>query len=707
MSNKQNLVPVPASVQGNASAVSPQYPPCQAGCPINTDVQEYVRQIATGDYSKALAVITEANPLSAVCGMLCAHPCESECRRKDVDEAVSIRALKRFAVENGHWPEVQKAAITRPEKVAVVGGGPAGLMAARELAALGFAVTIFERTAECGGAIANFIPLYRLPMEWLRKDVLQVAARGVEIRTGVELGRELNLDSLSAEYKAVVLALGLPVSRALPIAGAEAKDALLALPFLNGAKFQGFNFAPGRRVIVIGGGNVAMDVARTALRCGAENVQLVCLECREEMPAFAWEIEEALEEGVVMYPAWGPKRIVLDDTGNITGLEVQECLCVFDEQKRFNPKLGEALQVLEGNTVIFAIGQANDNLSYLSEFGVEITERGLLKYNQRTMQTTRSGVFACGELVFGPGSAVKAMSTGRKTALAVKAYLDGVPFDAGLPEPFTTFGALSPSTVEKVKRIDRLPVPLLDHDTRKTHFGHAEVGYDERMALCESRRCMDCAAGAQCLDEICAVCLTCLRTCPYGVPHISEDGVFTIRNEECQACGLCVGICPARAIRFRDGYVEAALGQLTEAVLLASKNGPPAVVFCCSYGAFAEKAFSEYLRHHKPANLAVVRVPCVAKVDVERILQAFEQGAEAILLAGCQQEEECTYTDVAKWAGKRAARAREILAQIGLDGERIEHLDLTVDQVRNFAGVADGFLSKVENVLNGGGGDSK
>ncbi|WP_276557953.1 FAD-dependent oxidoreductase [Dethiobacter alkaliphilus] len=694
-----------SKIRYNDSSAVTQYPPCQGGCPVHTDVQEYVRQISVGDYDKAVEAIIEPNPLASVCGMICAHPCETECRRKDVDEAVSIRALKRFALENGKWPEVKKAEVTRSEKVAVVGGGPAGLAAARALAEMGFAVTIFERSAEAGGAITNFIPHYRLPMDAMRKDVSRVAEAGVEIKTGVEMGKDFSIEDLAADYQAVVLALGLPTSKAIPIPGSDAKDVLLALPFLNSAKYHDFKFEPGRKVLVVGGGNVAMDVARQAVRCGAENVKLACLECRTTMPAFEWEIEEAIEEGVEMFPAWGPKQIVTDDAGNITGMEVQEVLSVFDEQKRFNPQFGDTKNVIDVNTVIFAIGQGNDNLSYLTDSGIELNERGMMKYDMRTMQTTRPGVFAAGEVVFGPGSAVKAMSTGQKAALAVQSFLNNEPFDASLADRYEVLDMLDEETVKEVKPIDRLAVPFLDEHTRAQHNEHVEIGYDERAALCESRRCMDCAAGAECIDEICAVCLTCLRTCPYGVPHIDDEGNFTIRNEECQACGLCVGICPASAIRFRNHYAQHALNHLSDAVEQAKGNGGPAtVVFTCSYGAFAERDFMKYVNNGKPQNLAVVRVPCVAKVEVQNILEAFDLGAEGVFVAGCEQEDECTYRDVAKWAEKRAGRASEILEQIGLE-DRIEYLNLTREEVKDFAPVAEKFLAKVDAVLNGGGGE--
>jgi formate dehydrogenase beta subunit len=695
-----------SNIKYDLSSPAPEYPPCQAGCPVHTDVQEYVRQISLGNYDKAVEAIIAPNPMASVCGIICAHPCETQCRRKDVDEPVAIRALKRFALENGAWPEVKKAEVTRSEKVAVVGGGPAGLAAAKELAEMGFAVTVFERSAEAGGAITNYIPTYRLPMEAVRKDVDRIAALGVEIKTGVELGKDFSLDDLAKDYQAIVLALGLPTSRSINIPGSDAKDVMLALPFLSSVKFEGFKFEPGRNVLVIGGGNVAMDVARSAVRCGAESVQLMCLECRADMPANPWEIEEALEEGVVMHPAWGQQRILVDDQGNITGVEVKEVLSVLDEQKRFNPQFGTAEKVIPCNVVVLAIGQTNDDLSYLTAAGVELTERGTLKFNRHTLQTTRPDVFVAGEVAFGPGLAVEALASGQKVAQAVKQYLDGVPFDADYVDRFITLDPLASATVEKVKPLPRLEVPNLDPETRTQHFDVVEIGYDERAALCESRRCLDCAAGAECIDELCAVCLTCLRTCPYGVPVVDENGIFTIRNEECQACGLCVGICPASAIRFRNYYAQHALDQLADAVKLAQGNGgPTTVVFCCSYGAFAERSFLDYVNNGKPQNLAVVRVPCVAKVEVENILEAFNLGAEAVFVAGCQEEGECTYYDVEKWAAKRVGRAQEILGELGLEKERVEYGTLAVDEVRNFKAVAEQYLAKVDAVLNGEGGE--
>ncbi|HZK25157.1 MAG TPA: FAD-dependent oxidoreductase [Oscillospiraceae bacterium] len=695
-----------SNIKYDLSSAVPEYPPCQGGCPVHTDVQEYVRQISVGNYDKAVEAITAPNPLASVCGIICAHPCETECRRKEVDEAVSIRALKRFALENGAWPEVKKAEVTRSEKVAVVGGGPAGLAAAKDLAEMGFAVTVFERSSEAGGAITNFIPTYRLPMEAVRKDVGRVAALGVEIKTGVELGKDVSLDELAKDYQAIILALGLPTSRSLNLPGADAKDVMLALPFLSSVKFDDFKFEPGRNVLVIGGGNVAMDVARSAVRVGAESVQLMCLECHDQMPANSWEIEEALEEGIVMHPGWGQQQILVDDNGKVTGVEVKEVLSVLDEQKRFNPQYGANEKVIPCDVVVLAIGQANDDLSYLTTSGVELTERGVLKYNRHTLQTTRPDVFVAGEVAFGPGLAVEALASGQKVAQAVNAYLDDVPFDTDFVDRFTTLEPLAASTVEKVKRIARQEVPNLDKETRTQHFDMVEVGYDERAALCESRRCLDCAAGAECLDELCAVCLTCLRICPYGVPTIDENGVFSIRNEECQACGLCVGICPAHAIRFRDQYAQHALDQLEDAVKLAQGNGGPAtVVFCCSYGAFAERSFLNYVNNEKPQNLAIVRVPCVAKVEVEHILNAFNLGAEAVYVAGCQEEDECTYQDVDKWATKRTGRAQEILTELGLEKERVEYATLSVDEVRDFKNVAEKYLKKVDAVLNGEGGE--
>ena len=273
-------------LHNQAAAGETIHPPCQAACPLHQGVRDYVFSIATGDFDRALAIIKETNPLPFICGTICAHPCEDDCRRNDVDEPVSIRGLKRFAVEYGRASVPPAGAQKDKGKVAIIGAGPSGLTAAFDLARRGCAVTVFDREPAAGGAVRHYIPLYRLPDEVIDRDIEEIAAQGVTFRFGVELGRDLTIEKLEQEgYQAILLALGLPVSRGLNIPGVEGEGIFYALPFLKQVKREGFKFEGSPTVIVIGGGNVAMDVARSAVRCGAGKVKVVCLESTEEMPA--------------------------------------------------------------------------------------------------------------------------------------------------------------------------------------------------------------------------------------------------------------------------------------------------------------------------------------------------------------------------------------------------------------------------------------
>ncbi|MDO9535114.1 MAG: FAD-dependent oxidoreductase [Bacillota bacterium] len=672
-------------------------PPCQAACPIHQEVREYLRLIAIGDFDRSLEVIKRTSPLSSVCGTICAHHCEDECRRQNVDEPLSIRGLKRTAVEFGQADFAAPAVVDPNKKVAVIGSGPAGLIAAFDLISQGCPVTIFEREDYLGGAPRNFIPTYRLPDETVDRDIDNLKKIGVEFKTGMEFGTDFGLEDLRKEgFKAILIAVGLTASRGLPIPGADHGDVLLALEFLKAAKRDNFRL-DGREVVVIGGGNVAMDVARSAVRCGAAKVRLVCLESDEEMPAFSWEIEEAKEEGVEFNCSWGPNAIRIEN-GGIAGLEVKECSCVFDDSGRFNPSYNENnVTLVPGNTVIFAIGQGSD-LDAVKKTEVPC-DGGRLVFDPTTMKTPLDGVFACGEIVAGPSTAVKAMANARIAAMAIFNYLEGKPFLSSMVENEQALPELASDVAENVKKIARYEIPILNPEERSNNFLPVEKGYTMAMAVWESRRCLGCAAGAQRIVEKCADCLTCLRTCPYNVPVVSEQGDLMIRDHQCQACGLCVTVCPNLAIEFRAPYIAEAEAQLEPVVnkLMASRNGAPAVlVLSCGLGAYA---LPEFLKS-KPANVEVVKFPCISKIDTTHILKAFQLGADGVVLAGCAEgeTEDCPFQKTMFWAGNRVNRVKSILKDVGIEEDRLALCSFTPDQVANFGEAAGEVLAKMKEL---------
>jgi NADPH-dependent glutamate synthase beta subunit-like oxidoreductase/coenzyme F420-reducing hydrogenase delta subunit len=674
----------------NDLALENIHPPCQSACPLHQGVRDYLLAIATGDFDLALAIIKETNPLPFVCGTICAHHCEEECRRNDVDKPPSIRGLKRFAVEYGNAKVPPPADGPKIKgKVAIIGAGPAGLTAAFDLARLGANVTVFDREDSAGGAVRHYIPSYRLPDAAIDRDINEIAEQGITFKYGVELGKDITIAQLEKEgYQATILAMGLPISRGLNIPGAEGDGILYALPFLQDVKRKDYKFEGSPEVIVIGGGNVAMDVARTALRAGASKVKLTCLECDEEMPAFEWEIEEAREEGIEFNNSWGPQAIVREN-GKVTGLEVVECTCVFDDKGLFNPTMNKDNQeVIRGDIVIFAIGQGGDPESVRGE--IDIDDRGRLVFNNQKMTTSRSGVFSCGEVVTGPGSAVKAMANARLAAQAVSAHLQGASFDAASLAEVPVLDKLDSKVAEEITHVSRNAIPMISPEERVRHFKQAELGYDVETAICEARRCLTCAAGAQQDEDLCVHCLTCVRICPYNVPVINEEGKVSVRNDQCQACGLCLSFCPVYAIKFRGSYVENAAAAIEPTVkkLVAQRNGKPAVLaITCSYGAFA---LPEFIKNDRK-DLAVVRYPCVGKLDSAHLLKAIECGVDKVVVVGCADSDKftCQYKDVAPWSQKKVAHAAELLKMLGMDSECIKYTELAGEDISKFEQVVE------------------
>ncbi|MCK4375293.1 MAG: FAD-dependent oxidoreductase, partial [Candidatus Brocadiae bacterium] len=339
----------------------------------------------------------------------------------------------------------RKADITHSETIGVVGSGPAGLTVAHDCIKQGYAVTVYEALPKPGGLLSCGIPKYRLPDDILQQDLDDIVALGVDVRAGVAVGKDIGLQDLRQKHGAVVLAVGLSEGRDLPLEGRDHPDVLVGTPFLRDVAL-GRPVEVREHVVVIGGGNVAVDVARTAMRLGARTVKMVCLENEEEIPAWDWECREALEEGIEFVYRRGPTKVVVED-GRITGIVVREVERVFDEEGNFAPTyFDERLSTVPGRMVIITIGQAS-NLDLVQGSGVELTQRGLLVFDPATMATSQKGVYSCGEVVTGPGSAIEAVASGHRAAQAVLGYLET--------------GQVRPVAEQEVEEVEELPEDVI------------------------------------------------------------------------------------------------------------------------------------------------------------------------------------------------------------------------------------------------------
>jgi formate dehydrogenase beta subunit len=465
--------------------------PCKHSCPAGINVPQYIHLISAGKFAEAAAIIREKVPLPTVLGYLCHHPCETECRRGKLNEPVAICALKRFAAENdtGLWKPKLTVAPPTGKKVAIVGSGPAGLTAAYYLAKKGHAVKVFETLPTYGGMLRVGAPPYRLPREILERDVNEILKLGVEIATDTPIGQTPTLDDLRSQYDATFLAVGAHTSKTLNTEGTELDGVLWGVDFLRAVNL-GQDVEVTDRVVVIGGGNVAIDAARTALRLGAKEIQLACLECREEMPAHPWEIDEAVEEGVILNVSLGPKKI-LGDNGKVRGIELIRCSSVFDENGRFNPSFDENItDSLETDMVIIAIGQASD-LSFLGEqSGVDVT-KGTISADDTTLRTRDPEIFAGGDAVRGAASVIDAVAMGKKAAVSIDKFLGG---DGVLEESLVETEPPSPwlGREEGFADRNRAQTPCLPVKQRLQGFSVVELGLAETEAIKEAQRCLRC-----------------------------------------------------------------------------------------------------------------------------------------------------------------------------------------------------------------------
>ncbi len=479
-------------------------PPCRMACPAGCNVQAYVALISKGKFREAYEVIREKIPFPSICGRVCHHPCEDKCNRADIDEAIAIASLKRFVADYVAEQEIKEDVDEierKEEKIAVIGAGPAGLTAAQDLVGLGYNVTVFEAMPAAGGMMLSGIPGYRLPRSELESEIRSVLEH-VDLRTNSPIGSMKDLRELKdGGYEAIFLAVGAQKSRKLNIGGADLDGVLYGIEFLRDMNLKN-KVKVGKKVVVVGGGNVAIDVAMSSLRSGAEEVHITCLECREEMPAHKWEIQDAIDEGIRIHCSKGPKRVV-GKNGKVRGIELITCSSVFDEDGRFNPNFVEGSEsILDADTVIIAIGQQSD-LSFLEDNrGIEVTKAGTIKVDPTTLSTDTSGIFAGGDVVSGPASVVEAIDHGHEAAISIDRYIRGEDLKEGR-ERIEEETAETPDREIPLKK--RQVMPCLPVEKRRNNFNEISLGFSEETAVEEANRCLNCG--------ICSECLQCVENC--------------------------------------------------------------------------------------------------------------------------------------------------------------------------------------------------
>jgi NADPH-dependent glutamate synthase beta subunit-like oxidoreductase/Pyruvate/2-oxoacid:ferredoxin oxidoreductase delta subunit len=488
--------PEPWQVWRTMVADPPPVPqaPCQVACPAGTDAGRYVGLVAEGRYDDAYAVAAEVNPFPSVCGWICTAPCEAACRRDVLDEPISIRTIKRFATERGHLPPVPAPSVRRAEKVAIVGGGPAGMAAAYYLARLGYPVTVFEAMPVPGGMMAIGIPEYRLPREVIRDEIDRIVGLGVDLRLDSAMGRDFTLSDLEREgYRAVFLATGASKSRRLGVPGDDLAGVVPATLFLKRVNLGEEPRLTGD-VIVVGGGSTAMDAARSALRSGASTVTVAYRRGRSEMPAQAEEIEAAEHEGVHVVDGLAVLEVESRD-GSVVAMRCaeQRPTGAFEAGRAVWAPVPGSERRLPASTVLVAIGEEPDPSILPEGAGIEVSGFAGIVADPRTLATGRAGIFAGGDVVSGPKTIIDAVAAGRRAAGSVHEFLSGARDGeaeimrtvryATPPEPSLSLDiALRPRA--------HLPLPMYEPGS----FAAGQVGFDEATARSEASRCFRCDA---------------------------------------------------------------------------------------------------------------------------------------------------------------------------------------------------------------------